>query len=489
MKKSSILWGGATSASQYEGGFDMGGKGMDSQDCRPYFYQKDPATVKTRLLTKDMVEEAKGSNDHFYPFRQGSQGMGHWEEDIDLLDDLGIDIYRFSISWARLFPTGTESEPNPAGLAYYDKIFTYLKEKDIKVFLTMYHYAIPLHLVEAYGGWKNRKLIDFYMNFAETVLSRWGDYIDFCLPFNEINTGYFSPYNGVGLLQEPGGGYKEEDIYQALHHQFVANAKAIALGRQYSGAQFGSMTAVFNYYPYTCKPEDSLKLVQDEQRYQWYFSDVMAKGSYPYYMLEYFAAHDIHLDILAEDEEVIRRNTVDFVSMSYYQSSVISTDETEQTAGNLVVSTKNPYLKATDWGWQIDPVGLRISLNKMYDRYGLPVVVSENGYGAHESLNAQGTVDDDDRIDYLSSHFDQLNLAHRDGVDILAYIMWGVIDLVSAGSCEMEKRYGVIYVDANNQGQGSYQRYKKKSFNWYKKFIAEEKGKGHGQSRLTKIKY
>ncbi|WP_124059541.1 glycoside hydrolase family 1 protein [Vaginisenegalia massiliensis] len=480
-KSSAILWGGATCASQYEGAWQAGGKGMDTQDCRPYIFQKDQATTRTRLLNRAAIDQAKDPDSSaFYPFRQGSKGYEFWQEDLDLLAELGLDIYRFSISWARLFPNGTEKEPNPEGLAYYDRIFAYLKAKNIKVFLTMYHYAIPLNLVETYGGWKNRKVVDYYLNFARTVLTRWGDQIDYCLPFNEINTGYFSPFNGIGLLKDDKGEYNEEDIFQALHHQFVANALAIKMGRQICHAKFGSMVAFFNYYPYTCKPEDTLKLIQEEQRHQWYFTDVMAQGSYPYYMEQYFRSHGIKLERTQEDLQLLKTYTVDFVSISYYQSSVISTDETDKTAGNLVVSTKNPYLTATDWGWQIDPIGLRTALNKMYDRYHLPVVISENGFGAHEQLDSNGQIHDQDRINYLADHFKQIHLAVEDGVDVLTYIMWGIIDLVSAGSCEMEKRYGVIFVDADNLGRGSYRRVKKASFDWYRNYISQQKGVSHG---------
>ncbi|WP_168164923.1 glycoside hydrolase family 1 protein [Globicatella sp. HMSC072A10] len=473
--KKPILWGGATSASQYEGSWDVGGKGIDTQDCRPYIPRTDNATMSTRLIKQATVDEAKqSSSTQFYPFRQGSKGYEHCIEDLELLKELGIEIYRFSISWARLFPTGEELEPIEAGLDYYDKIFDFLKANDIKVFLTLYHYAMPLHLVEKYGGWKNRQVIDHYLRFAKVVLERWGDKIDYCLPFNEINTGYFSPYNGIGLIQKDEGGYDEQDIYQALHHQFVANAKVIEFAKKHGQVKFGSMIAFFNYYPLTAKPEDNLKLVQDEQRYQWYFSDVMVNGHYPYYMNQYFKDNDLNIVITEEDKNILKNNTVDFVSISYYQSSVISTEESEKTAGNLVVSTKNPYLKATDWGWQIDPVGIRIALNKIYDRYQLPIIISENGIGAHEVLNSDNTVNDQHRIEYLEQHFNQILLAQNDGVEIEVYLLWGVIDIVSAGSCEMAKRYGVVYVDADNEGQGSYRRYKKQSFAWYQNFINKQ---------------
>lgn len=470
-----ILWGGATAASQYEGGWNEGGKGLDTQDCRPYLKRTSNATTTTRLLTKDVVAQAKVSNESFYPFRKGSDGYHRTEEDIALLKELGLDIYRFSISWSRLFPNGDELKPNQEGIRYYDKIIKSLHDAGIKIFLTMNHYAIPLHLVEAYGGWTNRKLIDFYVRFAKTVFENWGEYIDYYLPFNEINAGYFSPYNGVGLIKPENEAYDQSLVFQSLHHQFVASAKVIELGHSMVRGQFGCMVACFCYYPYSCSPEDNMKMVTEENTNTWFCADVLTRGKYPSYMTRFFEERGIEFEITKEDEELLFNNTADFVSFSYYQSSVVSCEEKEKTAGNLVVSTKNPYLKATEWGWQIDPIGLRVTLNKVYDRYQKPVFISENGMGNRDVLEPDFTVHDDYRIEYLKEHFEQIEEAIKDGVDLIGYIMWGIIDIVSAGSCEMEKRYGVVYVDADNLGNGTYNRYKKDSFAWYQNFIKEKR--------------
>lgn len=467
-----ILWGGATSASQYEGGWLEGGKGLDTQDCRPYKKRISNATVQTRLLTKSVIEEAKQSEDvHAYPFRFGSDGYHRCLEDIALFQELGLQVYRLSISWARLYPHGDEETASPEGIAYYDQIFQALKKAGIKVFVTMNHYALPLYLVEKYGGWTNRKLIEFYIRFAKTVFEHWGNIIDYYLPFNEINAGYFSPYNGVGLVREEDIPYDQSKVFQSLHHQFVASARVIELGHAMVRGSFGCMIACFCYYPYSSRPEDNFKMVQEENTNQWFCMDVLARGSYPSYMKRFFEERNITLDITEDDVQVLKDHTADFVSFSYYQSSVVTIEEKEKTAGNLVVSTKNPYLKATQWGWQIDPIGLRTTLNKIYDRYQKPVFVSENGLGTKDILTDDFKIHDEYRIKYLQEHFAQIDEAIKDGVDILGYMMWGIVDIVSAGSCEMEKRYGVIYVDADNEGNGTYQRYRKDSFYWYRDFI------------------
>lgn len=470
-----ILWGGATSSSQYEGGWDEGGKGLDTQECRPYIPRESDATTQTRLLTRENIEEAKDpDSSYYYPFRKGTQGYYHLEEDIDLLEELGIDVYRLSISWARIFPTGLESEPNQAGIDYYTKVINKVKEADMKIFLTMNHYALPIHLVDEFGGWKSRALIDLYVKFAEVVFKEWGDQIDFYLPFNEINAGYFSPYNGLGLLKEDGKDYDLSDVFQGLHNQFVASAKTIELGEKLSKGQSGCMISVFGYYPETANPKDNMKLVKEENINQWFCSDVLMRGYYPSYMTRFFEENDVSLDIRAEDLKLLEEYTADFVSFSYYQSSVVSIKEGEMTAGNLVATIKNPYLEATEWGWQIDPLGLRIALNKVYDRYQKPVFVSESGFGDYDQLNEDRTVNDPDRIEFFEKHFEQIKEALKDGVDLIGYIIWGIIDIVSAGSCEMDKRYGVVYVDADNYGNGSYDRYKKDSFTWLQEFIEEE---------------
>lgn len=474
MKK--ILWGGATAASQYEGGFREGNKGIDTQDCRPYLPRTSQATTKTRLLSFETVEKAKEYQDiGNYAFRRGVEGFSHIDEDLELLKELGIDIYRFSISWSRIFPLGDEENPNEEGLLFYDHIIDVLKKANIKIFITMNHYAVPLHLVEKYGGWCNRKMVDFYLKFAKVIMNRWKDDVDFWLPFNEINAGYFSPYNGVGLIKEENEKYDQSLVFQSLHHQFIASAKTIEYGKSHCKGSFGCMISCFCYYPLTARPEDNFKLVHDENVNQWFCADVLARGYYPSYMKRFFKEENIQVKMEEGDDILLKNNVADFVSFSYYSSSIVTIEDANQTAGNLVATVKNPYLKATEWGWQIDPIGLRTTLNKVYDRYQKPVIISENGLGAQDTLNDDLTIHDNYRIDYLQQHFSQIEEASKDGVDIISYFMWGIIDIVSAGSVEMKKRYGVIYVDADNEGNGTYKRYKKDSFNWYKDFIEKNK--------------
>ncbi|MDT2809045.1 glycoside hydrolase family 1 protein [Enterococcus asini] len=470
-----ILWGGATSASQYEGGYEN--RGIDTQDCRPYSPKTEDATVATRLLTEEVIQEAKRKDGrHYYPFRKGSMGYEHWEEDIALLGDLGLDVYRLSISWTRIFPKGNDEFPSEAGLQYYDRIFHSLKNQGIKIFLTMNHYAVPLHLVESYGGWLNRQMIDDYLRLAEIIFERWGDLIDYYLPFNEINAGYFSPYNGVGLIKNGTNPYAYQDIFLSLHHQFVASAKTIQMGREKGvKGKFGAMISCFCYYAHTSRPEDNLRLVEDEQINQWFCMDILSRGEYPYYMEPFFKKHRVDLNISEEDTKVLRAYTCDFVSFSYYSSSISSVSESnQQTAGNLVATTKNQYLEASEWGWQIDPIGLKTTALKAYDRYQKPIMIAENGLGAKDTL-VDGQVHDPYRIEYFKRHFEQLKEAEAMGVPVLAYLAWGIIDIVSAGSCEMDKRYGVVYVDADNQGKGSYRRIKKDSYYWYQQYIAMQK--------------
>lgn len=473
MKK--ILWGGAISASQYEG--DFFNRGIDSQDCREYLPRDNNSTTKTRLLTRTRVLDAiNDKDDKKYPFRIGSKGIEFFDDDIKLIKELKLDIFRFSISWSRIFPNGDDELPNKEGLKYYDKLIKELYDNNIKIYLTINHYAIPINLILKYGSWKNREMIDIYMKLVNLIYDRWGKYIEVFLPINEINTGFFSPFNGIGLMKENDNDiYNKNDIFQSLHHQFIASAMAIKLGREKTKAKFTCMFACFCYYPESANPLDNIKKLKEEQINQWFYPDVLVRGYYPSYIKEYFKENNINLIFESNDEKLLMENRVDYVSFSYYQSGVITVKEEEKTAGNLVITTKNKYLKANEWGWQIDPVGLRISLNNIYDRYQIPVIISENGLGYDDKLEDGNIVNDDYRIEYLSNHFDEIKNAIKDGVHIHSYLMWGLIDIVSAGSCEMKKRYGLVYVDADNNCNGTYNRYKKKSYNWYKEYINFER--------------
>ena len=473
-----ILWGGATAASQYEGGL-CDGKGLDTQDCRRWIPRTANDTVQTRLLTQDDVENAKEAraDDAVYPFRVGSRGYEHWKSDLRQIIDLGLDIYRLSISWARLFPTGFEDEPNPVGVAYYDRVIRCLTDAGIRIFITINHYALPLAIVDKYGGWKHRDVIDLYLKMAKYVVDRWGSEVDYWLPINEINAGYFSPFNGLGIIGNDDHVYDYNSVFNGLHYQMVASALITEYGRDIGvPGKFVCMVSCFDYYALRPTPEDNMKLVHDEQINQWWCADVLANGEYGYYAGRFLSEHNVELDITEDDRDAMKLNTCDVVSFSYYSSSICSVDEKrEQVPGNLVASLKNPNLEATAWGWQIDPIGLRIAAHKVYDRYRKPVMVAENGLGARDKVSPDNRIHDDYRISYLEHHMNQVELAVREGVDVEAYFVWGIIDIVSAGSCEMEKRYGVIYVDADNEGHGSYNRLRKDSYYWLHDFIATRK--------------
>lgn len=472
-----FLWGGAVCASQAEGAYEADGKGLDTSDLR-YF---DPNWSKElradrkhiRILTKEKFDYVLADKDSsHYPFRRGIDFYHMYKDDIKLFHELGIKVFRTSINWARIFPNGDDEMPNEKGIQFYIDLFDECHKYGIKVFATILHYNIPVNLVLKYGGWKNRKTIDFYVKYAETLFERLGDRVDYWLPFNEINAARFHPYNGVAIIEDMEEN-KENTIFQCVHHQFLANALTVKAAHEIlPGSKVGAMIARFTTYPATCKPDDVMQMILDDQYSNWFYLDVMARGEYPAYMQRYFEKNNIHIVMEDGDKEILKNNTVDFTAFSYYFSQVSTiTQDWEKTSGNLIMANKNPYLESSEWGWQKDPVGLRVTLNQVYDRYQLPVFIAENGLGATDMLESDGSIHDPYRIDYIKSHIEQMKEAVCDGVDVIGYTMWGFIDCISCGSMEMSKRYGVIYVDQDDAGNGSLKRYKKDSFYWYKKCI------------------
>jgi 6-phospho-beta-glucosidase len=471
-----FLWGGAISGAQAEGAFAAEDKGLNTQDLR-YFdsdWDKETRTLNRNInMTSERFEEALRDNSSaYYPFRRGIDFYNTYNEDIDLLSELGLKVFRTSITWSRIFPEGDEKEPNQSGIAFYKNLFGKCKTKGMKVFVTILHYDTPVNLIKKYGGWKSRKMIGFYLHYVETLYRELGDLVDFWLPFNEINANRFNPYNGCSLIRDAEPDYMQA-IYTCGHHQFIANALAIKLGHELvPGKPIGGMIARFTTYPATCHPDDVMKAVNEENQNNYFYLDVMARGRYPKYMERYFDENGIVIPWSDGDHEILKNNTVDFLSFSYYMSMVASSDPNhEKSSGNLVSGNKNPYLEASEWGWQIDPVGLRITLNDLYDRYQLPIFIAENGLGAKDEI-VDGIVNDSYRIKYLKSHFQQIIEAVKDGVDVFGYTMWGIIDIVSCGTIEMSKRYGVIYVDIDDSGKGTGKRIKKCSFDFYKEVIA-----------------
>lgn len=471
-----FLWGGAIASSQAEGAYNIDGKGLDTQDLR-YFdsnWTREERDINRNInMTTERFNEAlKTSEIENYPFRWGIDFYYNWKKDLELLDELGLDVFRTSISWARIYPNGDDELPNKKGLLFYREMFEECQRRGIKVFVTMLHYAIPTNLVTKYGGWKNRKTIDFFEKYAITLFEEYGDLVDFWLPFNEINANRFNPYNGCAIIKDQEKHY-EQSIFQAGHHQFVANALAVKAGKRIiPNALIGGMIARFTTYPATSNPNDVMQAILDENYMNYFYTDVMARGKYPSYSKRMLEELDVTIEMEENDLVLLQENTVNFLAFSYYMSMITSINpDYERTSGNLLSGMKNPHLKSSEWGWQIDPIGLRISLNDMYDRYQLPLFIAENGLGARDVVNVDNTINDKYRINYLSSHFEQMSEAIKDGVDLLGYTMWGIIDIVSCGTIEMEKRYGVIYVDKDAKGQGSNERLKKDSFYWFKNYI------------------
>ncbi|GAA3808263.1 glycoside hydrolase family 1 protein [Cellulomonas soli] len=454
-----FLWGGATAANQIEGAYDQGGKGLSIQDVMP----KGIAAPPTQEPTPDNLKLEAIDFYHRYA------------DDIALFAEMGFKVFRFSIAWSRIFPLGDEAEPNEEGLAFYDRVLDELEKHGIEPLITLSHYETPLHLARTYDGWRSRKLIGFYEKYVRTVLERYGSRVTYWLTFNEINSVLHAPLLSGGIATPPEELSKGE-LYQAAHYELVASAAATRIAHEINpDIKVGCMLIAIPVYPLTPDPADALA-VQAAQHDNYFFGDIHTRGAYPGYALRFLREQGIELDITDEDRETFT-HSVDFVSFSYYMSVCQTGDPAKQAAGegNILGGVPNPHLPASQWGWQIDPVGLRIIANDFWDRWRKPLFVVENGLGARDELvevDGVRTVLDDYRIDYLNDHLVQLGEAIEDGVEVLGYTTWGPIDLVSASTAQMSKRYGFIYVDRHDDGSGSLERYRKKSFDWYAQVIA-----------------
>lgn len=473
-----FLWGGATAANQLEGGWNEGGKGLSVSDVYTFDSSRprEEWTAQWRQMTHDQVAKAMDpTHEAYYPKRVGNDFYHHYADDIKLFGEMGFKVYRMSIAWTRIFPNGDDPEPNEEGLAFYDRVFDECAKYGIEPMVSLSHYEMPLHLSVVYGGWKNRKLVDFFVRFAKTCFERYRDKVKYWLTFNEINSIKHHLFVSSGIIEE-GCENIEQKRWQSAHHQFVASALATKYCHAIiPGSQIGCMLSYQLLVPYSCNPDD-IQATVDEQRVTLLFSDVQARGYYPAYAARFFADRGVSLQVLEGDEEVLREHTVDFISFSYYMSAAVSADTAGKThaVGNLLGgrTVENPYLPKSEWGWQIDPKGLRTALNEFYDRYQKPLFIAENGLGAVDTMDQDGRIVDDYRIDYLRKHIEQMREAIADGVELFGYTMWGCIDIVSASTSQMSKRYGFIYVDQDDDGNGTRKRSKKKSFDWYKKVIA-----------------
>jgi 6-phospho-beta-glucosidase len=460
-----FLWGGAIAANQAEGAYLEGGKGLTTVDTIPH--GKDRMSVKLGLEKRFSLRD-----DEYYPSHVGIDFYHRYKEDIALMAEMGFTVFRTSIAWSRIYPNGDELTPNAEGIAFYRDMFAECKKYGIEPLVTLCHFDVPMYLVKEYGSWRNRKMVEFFTRYARTCFEAFDGLVKYWLTFNEINILLHSPYSGAGLVFEEGDN-KEQVKYQATHHELLASALATKIAHEVNpNNQVGCMLAGGNFYPYSCKPEDVWAALEKD-RENLFFIDVQARGAYPSYTKRVFREKGITLETLPGDDEILK-NTVDFVSFSYYASRCASADMNDQNsnAANIVKSLKNPHIQASEWGWGIDPLGLRITMNMMYDRYQKPLFLVENGLGAKDEINEQGEINDDYRISYLREHIKAMADAIDDGIPVIGYTSWGCIDLVSASTGEMSKRYGFVYVDRDDQGNGTLARTRKKSFYWYKKVIA-----------------
>ncbi|MDW7798319.1 glycoside hydrolase family 1 protein [Streptococcus canis] len=455
-----FLWGGAVAANQVEGAFEADGKGWSVQDVLPSGglgeWTDSPTSDNLKLEAIDFYHRYK--------------------EDIALFAEMGFKVFRTSIAWSRVFPNGDDDQPNEAGLQFYDDLFDELLKYGIEPLVTLSHYETPLHLAKTYNGWTDRRLIGFFERFAQTVMERYKGKVKYWLTFNEVNSILHMPFTSGGIMTEKEQ-LSPQDLYQAIHHELVASASVTKLAHEINpDVKVGCMILAMPAYPMTSDPRDVLA-AREFENLNLLFSDIHVRGKYPSYINSYFKENGIEIVFEDGDKELLAQHTVDFLSFSYYMSVTQAHNPEEYATGegNILGGLVNPHLQSSEWGWQIDPVGLRLVLNQYYDRYQIPLFIVENGLGAKDQLvpTADGswTVEDDYRIDYMGQHLVQVAKAIEDGVEVMGYTSWGCIDCVSMSTAQLSKRYGLIYVDRDDDGTGQLTRYKKKSFDWYRQVI------------------
>lgn len=464
--KEGFLWGGATAANQCEGAWDRDGKGMSTADVQPYTKNMDRRVLNFNHVTKEAFDDFMNNDSYFYPKRTAVHFFDRYEEYFDELEAMGMTCFRLSIAWTRIFPNGDEEIPNEAGLRHYDRLFESLKRRGITPIVTMSHYEMPVHLITKYGGWENRILIDLFSKYGKVLLDRYHDVVKHWIVINQINLIQYESFGSLGIFYEEESHYLEQQ-FQGIHHQFVAFAKIKEYAvKNYPDNLMGTMLADCMLQPYSCKPED-VELTFRRNRMQYFFGDVQIRGEYPQYALEYFYENNVNLKILEEDLSLIQQHTAEFLCISYYYSYCIDSTKNGMDAED---TTRNPYLKENEWGWAINPSGLYVTISNYWDRYQLPMMIGENGFGFVDKL-VDGQVHDQYRISYLKKHIQALKQAVKEGVDLFAYCSWAPFDIVSAGTAEMSKRYGYIYVDYDDFGEGTGKLYRKDSFDWYKEVI------------------
>lgn len=475
-----FLWGGAVAANQYEGGWKDGGKGVSVSDVARF---KDPNSMKDITdvhgfcdITDEEIEEALATEEEAaYPKRHGIDFYHRYKEDIALLAGMGFKVFRLSIAWSRIFPNGDETEPNEEGLAFYDRVFDECLKYGMEPLVTMSHYEPPLHFCLKYNGWYDRRSIEFFTRYVDVITKRYAGKVKYWLTFNEVDSILRHPFMTGGLIESRFAPEKFEEVeYQAMHHQFVASALATKICHEnIPGSMVGCMLTKRTIYPYSCRPADVLK-AQQEMRAVFAFSDTQVRGEYPAFLLSMYKNKGITIKEKPGDREIMKKYPVDFVSFSYYSSTCAADDTTNLEIGleNTAKGVVNPYIRQSDWGWGIDPTGLRVSMVDLYDRYCKPLFIVENGLGAKDVVEKDGSIHDPYRIEYLKQHIRAMYQAvAEDGVELLGYTTWAPIDLISNSTLQMSKRYGFIYVDVDDYGQGTYERKIKDSYDWYKRVI------------------
>ena len=472
-----FLWGGATADFQYEGGFNEDGRGMITHDIvtsgnvntpRRMTYILPDGTTGWVNSRENMPDGAKAYCDpnEYYPSHQAVDGYHRIHEDIELMAEMGLNVYRFSICWGRIFPTGDEEEPNEAGLKYYEDVIDDLLAHGMEPLVTINHDELPVYLADTYHGWLSRHTIDCFFKYGKTLVDRYKGKVKYWLTFNEINV--YAGYSHLGVTDT-----SQAVIYQCDHHMFLASALVTKYIHETDPqAMVGTMYASSPCYPLTCKPEDVFMKLQTSRRL-YYYSDVMIRGYYPSYAKTLWDQANFELKKEEGDDQILKEGTLDFYSFSCYRSTTVQKGSKINSAG--MSFDQNPYLKSTPWGWPIDPMSIRYVLNEVYDRYQVPLFIVENGLGDIDELDENGYCNDDYRINYLKDHFRQIRKAIcLDGIPVLGYTMWGIIDLVSLSTGEMKKRYGFISVDMDDVGNGTKNRGRKESFYWMKKFMEDQ---------------
>ena len=471
-----FLWGGASANAQFEGAYNEGGRGLSQLDyCVCVGTNKGTTNVSHELSYEQFLYNKEHESELVFPFRKGSDFYHRYKEDIELLAQLGIRAYRMSISWSRIYPTGEEDEPNREGLDFYHKVFKEMRKHNIEPVVTMDHYEVPLALTEKYNGWESPKLVELFMKYGKTLIDEYKDEVKYWMTFNEINWSLVTPYGATGMFVERSKKNRLSLIHQAIHHELVASAQVVSYCHETApDCKISVMLGKFTLYPMTCNPDD-VDNAYIEQRLVTFYYDVAVRGAYPKYLLKYYKDKNVNIDWYPNYEEILAKDSIDYLAISYYATNVITAVfDSSKEKDNLLHSPKNPYLKTGAWGALIDHKGIKISIESLYDKYQIPVFVVENGFAAFDETDENNRVHDDYRIDYHRQIVKSMQEVIDDGVELMGYTTWGLIDVVSASGGQMCKRFGFIYVDADDEGNGTYDRYPKDSFYWYKKVIESD---------------